>query len=171
MKDIHDRDEKWPSGSDRSLIKLNVNGIEHRLHVESDITLAEALRGPLALTGTKIACNRGACGACTVLLDGQAVCACMIFAIDVGQRAVTTIEGLCRDHQLHPIQESFLAHDAVQCGFCTPGLVISAAALLESNPHPMLDEIKAALSGHLCRCGTHPHIYEAVLAASTARIK
>jgi aerobic-type carbon monoxide dehydrogenase small subunit (CoxS/CutS family) len=132
------------------------------------MTLAEALRGPLGLTGTKIACNRGACSACTVWLDGEPVCACMILAIDVGKRPVTTIEGLAQDGKLHAVQEAFVAHDAMQCGFCTPGFVMSAAALLAHDPHPTLGAIKTALSGHFCRCGIYPKAFDAILSAATS---
>jgi len=147
-------------------ITLHVNGTPHALRVEPRMTLAEALRGPLGLTGTKIACNRGACSACTVWLDGKPICACMILAIDIRERSVTTIEGLARDGKLHRVQEAFIAHDAMQCGFCTPGFIMSAAALLTDNPQPSASDIKAALSGHLCRCGAYPKVIEATLAAA-----
>ena len=130
------------------------------------MTLAEALRGPLDLKGTKIACNRGACAACTVWLDGAPVCSCMVLAIEVGARSVTTIEGLARGDVLHPVQTAFIEHDAVQCGFCTPGMVMSCAALLEHTPDPRIEDVQAAVSGHLCRCGTYPHAVAAVLAAA-----
>jgi carbon-monoxide dehydrogenase small subunit/xanthine dehydrogenase YagT iron-sulfur-binding subunit len=139
------------------------------LQVEPRTTLAEALRGPLNLTGTKIACNRGACSACTVWLDGATVSSCMLLAIDVGARSVTTIEGLAKDGQLHPVQAAFIEHDAVQCGFCTPGMVMSCAALLERLPHPSAADVRAAISGHLCRCGTYPHVIAATLAAAAPR--
>ncbi len=160
----HDREESTTASA--VAIGLRVNGAEHALQAEPEMTLAEALRGPLGLSGTKIACNRGACSACTVWLDGEPICACTVLVIDVGERAVTTIEGLARGEELHPVQEAFIAHDAMQCGFCTPGLVMSAAALLAHNPNPTLDEIKASLSGHFCRCGTYPKVFEAILAAS-----
>jgi len=161
----HDRRDDPPARA--VALQLRVNGEERTLSTEPRMTLAEALRGPLGLTGTKIACNRGACSACTVWLDGEPVCACMILAIDVGRRAVTTIEGLSEGEALHPIQEAFIAHDAMQCGFCTPGLVMSAAALLARDPHPTRDAIKAALSGHFCRCGSYPKVFEAILAAAS----
>ena len=149
-------------------ISLRVNGMTRAIEVAPHTTLAEALRGPLNLTGTKIGCDRGACSACTVWLDALPVASCMILAIDVGTRAVTTIEGLARGDSLHPVQAAFIAHDAVQCGFCTPGLVMSCAALLARNPDPSLDDVKAATSGHLCRCGTYPHVFAATLAAAKA---
>lgn len=149
-------------------ILLDVNGRQQALDVEPQTTLAEALRGPLNLTGTKIGCDRGACSACTVWLDRVPVASCMMLAIDVGDRKVVTIEGLARGDQLHPVQSAFIAHDAIQCGFCTPGLVMSCAALVESNHNPSLNEVKEAISGHLCRCGTYPHVFAATLDAAKA---
>jgi xanthine dehydrogenase YagT iron-sulfur-binding subunit len=155
-------------GPDPVSITLRVNGAARTLAVEPRTTLAEALRGPLGLTGTKIACDRGTCSACTVLLDGAPVASCSMLALDVGDRAVTTIEGLAAGEKLHPVQEAFIAHDAIQCGFCTPGMVLSAAALLEHNRQPDADQVKAALSGHVCRCGTYSHVIAAVLDAAKA---
>jgi carbon-monoxide dehydrogenase small subunit/xanthine dehydrogenase YagT iron-sulfur-binding subunit len=151
---------------DATHIVLRVNGVSRVLHAEPQMTLAEALRGPLGLVGTKIACNRGACSACTVWLDGAPVCACMLLVLDVGERNVTTIEGLAEGDELQPIQKAFIEYDAVQCGFCTPGLVMSCAALLEDNPHPTAEDVRRAISGHFCRCGTYPHVIEATLAAA-----
>jgi len=148
---------------------LHVNDVPRQVSIEPRITLVEVLRGPLELTGTKIGCDRGACSACTVWLDGVPVASCMLLAIDVGDRKVTTIEGLAKGEELHPLQAAFIAHDAVQCGFCTPGLVMSCAALLNRNPNPSLDDVKAATGGHLCRCGTHPHVFAATLDAATTR--
>jgi carbon-monoxide dehydrogenase small subunit/xanthine dehydrogenase YagT iron-sulfur-binding subunit len=148
---------------------LEVNGERRAVQVEPRMTLAEALRGPLALTGTKIACNRGACSACTVWLDGVTVCSCMMLALDVGTRRVTTIEGLAKNGELHPVQAAFIEHDALQCGFCTPGMVMSCTALLERMPHPTTADVEAAISGHLCRCGTYPHVIAATLAAAKTR--
>jgi xanthine dehydrogenase YagT iron-sulfur-binding subunit len=150
-------------------ITLKVNGAERTLQVEPRMTLAEALRGTLGLTGTKIACNRGACSACTVWLDGAPVCSCMVLAIDVGARSVTTIEGLAQGDALHPVQAAFIEHDALQCGFCTPGMVMSCAAFLEHTPNPTSEGIQAAISGHYCRCGTYPHVVAATLAAAKTR--
>ena len=144
-------------------IALDVNGVGRTLSVEPQATLAEVLRGPLDLPGTKIGCDRGACSACTVWLDGLPVLSCMTLAIDVGERKVLTIEGLARGEELHPVQAAFIEHDAVQCGFCTPGLVMSCAALLEKNRNPSPDEVKAAIGAHLCRCGAYPHAIDAVL--------
>jgi xanthine dehydrogenase YagT iron-sulfur-binding subunit len=156
------------SGDRRVAIVLHVNGATHGLRVEPEATLAEALRDTLGLTGTKIACNRGACSACTVLLDRMPVCSCMTLAVDVGARQITTIEGVARGDVLHPVQRAFIEHDASQCGFCTPGMVVSCVALLEHNPLPTPADVKAAISGHYCRCGTYPHVVEAVLAIAKA---
>jgi len=156
-------------GPDLAPISLRVNGVVRLVQIEPRMTLAEALRGPLGLTGTKIACNRGACSACTVWLDGATVCACMMLAIEVGTRSVTTIEGLATGDKLHPVQTAFIVHDALQCGFCTPGMVMSCAALLEHKSDPTADDVNAAISGHFCRCGTYPHVVSATLAAASAR--
>jgi xanthine dehydrogenase YagT iron-sulfur-binding subunit len=150
-------------------ISLEINGVNRTLQVEPRMTLAESLRGSLGMTGTKVACNRGACSACTVWLDGIPVSSCMTLAINVGARKVTTIEALAANGTLHPVQEAFIAHDAVQCGFCTPGLVMSCAALLERIPDPTAEDVERAISGHLCRCGTYPHVIAATLAAAKAR--
>ncbi len=150
-------------------IALKVNGGDRPLRVESRATLAEILRGPLGLTGTKIGCNRGACSACTVWLDGTPVLSCMTLAVEVGPRAVTTIEGLASGEALHPVQEAFIAHDAMQCGFCTPGMAMSAAALVERNADPTKEDVERAISGHVCRCGSYPHVVAATLAAARER--
>lgn len=150
-------------------IKLNLNGKEHALEIEARTTLAETLRVHLSMTGTKVSCDRGACSACTVWIDGMTVCSCMMLAIDVGARNVTTIEGLASGDTLHPIQAAFIEHDAMQCGFCTPGMVMSCAALLEHIPNPAIADIHTAIGGHICRCGTYPHIVAATLAAAKAR--
>jgi len=157
------------SGPQAVTLTVNVNDTARTLQAEPRMTLAEALRGPLGLTGTKIACNRGACSACTVWLDGAPVCSCMMLAVDVGTRRVTTIEGLAHGDTLHPVQQAFIEHDALQCGFCTPGMVMSCAALLGHTPNPTAADVKAAISGHYCRCGTYPHVVAATLAAAGAR--
>jgi aerobic-type carbon monoxide dehydrogenase small subunit (CoxS/CutS family) len=149
-------------------IVLSVNGVERALSLEPRTTLAEALRNDLGMTGTKVACDRGACSACTVWLDGTPVSSCMTLAIDVGDRKVTTIEGLAKGDELHPVQQAFIEHDAMQCGFCTAGMVMSSAALLARNASPTLDDVKEATSGNLCRCGTYPKVFEATLAAARA---
>jgi xanthine dehydrogenase YagT iron-sulfur-binding subunit len=159
-------DEPVVQGPGHTPVVLHVNGIRRRLEVEPRATLAEVLRGPLALTGTKIGCDRGACSACTVWLNGAPVASCMMLAIDADGQAVTTIEGLADGDTLHAVQAAFIAHDAVQCGYCTPGMVMSCAALLRDNPRPTEAEVRAAIAGHACRCGTYPHIVAAVLSAA-----
>ena len=163
------RAETATLGPGQVALTLDVNGARRVVSIEPRTTLAEALRGPLELTGTKIGCDRGACSACTVWIDGVPIASCMKLAIDVGSGKITTIEGLARGDDLHPVQSAFIAHDAVQCGFCTPGMVMSCAALLEQNPAPSLEDIKNATCGHLCRCGTHPHVVAATLAAAKDR--
>lgn len=156
-------------GPDRIPVSLHINGKSHRLLIEPRTTLADALRYELGLTGTKIVCDRGSCSACTVMLDKTPVCSCMTLAVDVGSRKVTTIEGLSRNGELHPVQAAFVEHDALQCGFCTPGMVISCVALLERNPNPTLADVKLATSGNICRCGTYPKVFDATLAAAGAK--
>jgi len=153
-------------GPESLFLTLKINGSSRTLQIPPRMTLAEVLRGPLDLTGTKIACNTGACCACTVWIDGNPICSCMMLASDVRGRDVTTIEGLAKHGHLHPVQAAFVEHDAMQCGFCTPGFVMSCAALLARNPNPTLDDVKAAICGHLCRCGSYPKICEATLAAA-----
>jgi aerobic-type carbon monoxide dehydrogenase small subunit (CoxS/CutS family) len=153
-------------GPEATRIQLKVNGVLKELSVEPRETLADTLREHLHLTGTKVACNRGSCSSCTVLLDGVPVNSCMTLALDAVGREVSTIESLAKNGELHPLQQAFIDHDASQCGFCTPGMLMSCAHLLQTNPHPTLEEVKNAISGNLCRCGTHPHIFKAVLAAA-----
>ena len=142
------------------MVELTVNGHAHELEAPVGRTLAEALRLDLGLTGTKVACGEGHCGACTVQLDGVPVLSCITLAHTVGDREVTTIEGLAE----HPLVDAFVRADALQCGFCTPGQIVSAAALVEARPEPTSDEVRHAMSGNLCRCGAYPKIEEAVLA-------
>ncbi len=143
-------------------VDLKVNGEVHHLSVEPRVTLVDALRDRIGLTGTKSVCGRGACGACTVLVDGVAVCSCLTLAHEVAGRSITTIEGLAADGKLSPLQEAFVAADALQCGFCTSGMVLSCKVLLDHNPKPSRAEIRAAVAGNLCRCGTYPHVFDAV---------
>lgn len=149
-------------GPAASPITLTVNGKIERLVVEPRVVLADALRDRIGLTGTKVVCGRGACGSCTVLVDGVAECSCLLLAAEVQGRAITTIEGLRADSRLSPIQEAFVAADALQCGFCTSGMVLSCKTLLDRNPKPTRDQIREAISGNLCRCGTYPHVVDAV---------
>ncbi|HEX3270226.1 MAG TPA: (2Fe-2S)-binding protein [Ktedonobacterales bacterium] len=152
------------TSSQRTAISLRVNGVERALEVESRRTLLDALREDLGLTGAKPGCEMGNCGACTVLLDGEAIYSCLALAVECQGRAVTTIEGLTQGDALDPIQQAFIAHDALQCGFCTPGQVLAMKALLDRNPHPGDEEIDRAMSGNLCRCGAYPKIRAAARA-------
>jgi aerobic-type carbon monoxide dehydrogenase small subunit (CoxS/CutS family) len=140
------------------MLELTVNGARHEVAVPETHTLAEVLRDDLGLTGTKVACGEGHCGACTVMLDGVTVLSCLTLAHAVGEREVTTIEGL----RAHPVVDAFVRADALQCGFCTPGQIVSAAALLERTPSPSDDEIAHEMAGNLCRCGAYPKIREAI---------
>ncbi len=142
-------------------IRLRVNGSIYPLEVEPQWTLLDVLRNHLHLTGAKKACDRAECGACTVLLEGKPVYACMILAIDAAEREITTIEGLAHGGRLHPVQEAFLRNDALQCGFCTPGMILAVKALLERNPKASLEEIRQGISGNLCKCGTYTKIFRA----------
>ncbi|MCA1987711.1 MAG: (2Fe-2S)-binding protein [Desulfarculus sp.] len=148
-------------------IDLNVNGFTYRVAVEPWRSLAEVLREELGLTGTKVGCNQGDCGACTVLIDGRAVSSCLTLAVEAHQRQITTIEGLAASpDQLHPIQQAFIDHGAVQCGFCTAGMILSAKALLDQNPDPSEEEIRQGIAGNLCRCTGYVKIVEAISAAA-----
>jgi len=149
-------------GPHRTSIVLNVNGRREPLEVEPRCTLLDALRLDLGLTGAKLVCNAGNCGACTVLVDGRAVYSCLLLAVECEGRDITTVEGLAEDGRLHPLQEAFVHHDALQCGFCTPGQVMAAYALLSETPKPSEAEIVAGMSGNLCRCGAYRGIVEAV---------
>src|SRR5262249_9595186 len=156
----------WPG---KVPLKLRVNGQLHSVNVEPRTTLAEALRDELHMTGTKIVCDRGACSACTVMVDKTPVCSCMTLAMDVVNRNITTVEGLAQGNNLHAIQAAFVAHDALQCGFCTSGMVMSCAALLEKNANPSVADVQTAISGNICRCGTYPKVLEAALSASRSK--
>jgi xanthine dehydrogenase YagT iron-sulfur-binding subunit len=150
-------------------IRLVVNGTEHRLDVEDRWTLAELLRDHLGLTGTKIGCDRGECGACTVLLDGKPVYSCSNLAVWADGREVQTVEGLAHGEQLDPLQQAFVEHDGPQCGFCTSGQLMSAKGLLTHNPHPTAHEVQAAMTGNICRCSNYNRYVEAVMAASATK--
>ena len=143
-------------------LTLRVNGIERRLTVSPNRTLLQVLREDLKLTGTKLGCGIGECGACTVLVDGEPVDACLMMAVKAEGREILTIEGLGSRDRLHPIQESFIKHGAVHCGFCTPGMIMAAKALYDRSPHPTISEIKDALAGNLCRCTGYHQIIEAI---------
>jgi xanthine dehydrogenase YagT iron-sulfur-binding subunit len=155
--------DRPPAGTE--ILDVTVNGRRHRLHLEPRTTLAELLRDHLGLTGTKITCNRGMCGSCTVLVNDVAVYSCHMLALDAAGKTVTTVEGLMNGEELHPLQQAFVDHDGLQCGFCTPGQVMAAEALLRAKPHPTADDIRAHMAGNLCRCGAYPKILESIEAA------
>ena len=148
------------------LLELTVNGEPRRVAVPANRTLLDVLRLDLGLTGTKQGCGEGDCGTCTVLLDGEPVNACLVLALETAGRAVTTIEGVAEGARLHPVQQAFLDAGAVQCGFCTPGMVLVAKSLLERSPRPSEPEVRRAISGNLCRCTGYQKIVEAVLLAA-----
>jgi xanthine dehydrogenase YagT iron-sulfur-binding subunit len=147
---------------------LLVNGETLKASLEPRVTLLDALRDHLDLTGAKKVCDRGTCGACTVILDGKAVYSCSVLAIEAQGKPIATVEGLGRPGKLHPLQAAFVDNDALQCGFCTPGFVMAAKALLDHNPHPTPDEVHHGLSGNFCRCGTYAGLRKAVLQAADA---
>jgi xanthine dehydrogenase YagT iron-sulfur-binding subunit len=152
----------------QTAIKLTVNGVEHRVDVEDRWTLVELLRDHLELTGTKIGCDRGECGACTVLVDGTPLYSCSQLAVWMNGRSIQTVEGLARNGKLDPLQEAFIEHDAPQCGYCTSGQLMIAKALLMKNARPTRDEVRTAMTGNLCRCSNYNHYVEAVMAAVKA---
>jgi xanthine dehydrogenase YagT iron-sulfur-binding subunit len=153
-------------GPEAAPLKLDVNGKTYAIEVEPRVTLLDALRDHAGLTGTKRICDGGACGGCTVMVDGRTVNSCLMLAVEARGKKIRTIEGLERDGKLHPVQEAFIEHDALQCGFCTPGMIMSCTALLESNADPSGDEIRGAVAGNLCRCGTYPHVFDACRTAA-----
>jgi carbon-monoxide dehydrogenase small subunit len=147
-------------------IVLNVNGILYNVNVETHRTLVEVLRDTLGLTGTKKSCNEGECGACTVLMDGKPVASCLVLAVAAQGKEITTIEGLAQGERLDPVQEAFVKHTAIQCGFCTPGMVMAAKAFLDEHPKPSRSEVRRAISGNLCRCTGYQQIVDAIMAAA-----
>jgi len=148
-------------------LAIKVNGKLHSLVVDPNRTLLEVLREDLGLTGTKQACDTGGCGTCTVIIDSRPVYSCLVLVVDCEGRDILTIEGLASDGELHPIQKAFIKYGAIQCGFCTPGMVMSAKALLDTNPEPTEQEVRKAIAGNLCRCTGYTKIVEAIL--STAK--
>ena len=149
-------------------LAFRVNGEAVGLEVPARRTLAEVLRGDLGLFGTKVGCNRAECGSCTVLLDGSAVFACTVLAVEAAGREVVTVEGLSHEDRLHPLQAAFITHDAVQCGICIPGMLMALKGLLDETLDPTEEQIKEAVAGNLCRCGTYPNTVKATLAAARA---
>ncbi len=150
----------------RKRITLTVNGKKVERDIESRMTLAEFLREELELTGTKVGCNRGECGSCTVILDGDPVLSCTVLGVEASGSEVLTIEGLAPEGRLHPIQEAFVEQDALQCGYCTPGMIMSIKALLDKNPNPTEDDVRKSIDGNFCRCGSYPNIIKATIEAS-----
>jgi len=155
----------------KRLIQLKVNGELYEVAVHQHRTLAEVLREDLDLIGTKEACNQGDCGSCTVIIDGKAVTSCLTLAVEAEGREIRTIEGVAKDGKLSPLQQAFIDHGAIQCGFCTPGMVMSATALLEENPKPTEHEVRMGIAGNICRCTGYTKIVEAILAASEGGTK
>jgi carbon-monoxide dehydrogenase small subunit len=151
---------------EKRLIHLRVNGEERDVFVTPNETLVEVLREELELTGTKMGCGEGACGMCTVLIDGRTVRSCLTLAVEAQGRDIVTIEGLAEGGELHPVQKAFVEHGAIQCGFCSPAMILTSKALLDENPHPTEDEVRRAISGVVCRCTGYAKIVEAVLAAA-----
>jgi carbon-monoxide dehydrogenase small subunit len=151
---------------DEQITKLIINGRTYEISIEPNMTLLEVLRDKLDLTGTKLSCGIGSCGACTVLVDNKAVNSCLTLAVTVKGKNILTIEGLAKGTTVHPIQKAFIDYGAIQCGFCTPGMIMSAEALLDKNPQPTRGEIKEALEGNLCRCTGYVKIIDAILAAA-----
>ena len=149
-------------------LTMTVNGSDVTVEIEADELLVDVLRDRLDLTGTKIGCNEGECGACTVIMDGEPVLSCLIPAMQAQGRDILTIEGLSDGETLHPLQQAFVDHGAVQCGYCIPGFIMSAKALLDVNPHPNRDEIKEAIAGNLCRCTGYIKIIEAIEAVANS---
>jgi carbon-monoxide dehydrogenase small subunit len=150
-------------------ISLKVNGREHTLSVEPRQTLLDTLRYDLRLTGTKEGCGDGNCGSCTILMDGQAVNSCLVLAVEADGHNLITIEGLAQDGKLHPLQQSFIDEGAVQCGFCTPGMIMNAKAILDVNPHPTEEQVRLAIAGNLCRCTGYDKIVRAILKVAGAK--
>ena len=154
-------------GNGRIQVSVIVNGEEYQEEVEPRLLLSDFLRHDLGLTGTHVGCEHGVCGACTILLDGQAVRSCLMFAVQVDGQEITTVEGMAEDKDhLHPLQQGFWDAHGLQCGFCTPGILMTLVPFLQENPHPSEAEIRAAISGNLCRCTGYQHIVDAVLLAA-----
>ena len=150
----------------KHIAKFTVNGKDYEIAIEPQTTLVEVLREHIGLTGTKRGCRTGECGVCTVLVEGKSVLSCLTLAVTAREKDILTIEGLARDGVLHPIQKSFIECGAIQCGFCTPGMILSSKTLIDENPNPTIEEIKLALAGNLCRCTGYGKIIDAVLDAS-----
>lgn len=148
------------------LINLKINGESYQLNVKPNLLLLDLLRYDIGLTGTKRGCDTGECGACTVLLEGRPINSCLMLAVEANEKNILTIEGMAKDGKLHPLQEAFIEKGAVQCGFCTPGMLLSAKALLDANSNPQEEEIKKAIAGNLCRCTGYTKIIKAIISAA-----
>lgn len=148
------------------VLEITVNGKKYKSYIDPNTTLVNYLRNHLELTGTKVVCDQGECGGCTVLIDNKAVYSCHILALDAFGKEVITIEGLMNGEELHPVQQAFVDHDGIQCGFCTPGQIMAAQALLIKNPKPNRQQVLEGMAGNLCRCAAYPKIIESVIAAS-----
>ena len=159
-------DAALAAGAKEAVVRINVNDTAYRVKVKSHWTLLEVLRKELGLTGAKKFCDRGSCGACTVLLEGKPIYACSRLAIEMDNKKITTIEGLSDGEKVHPIQTAFIEHDGFQCGFCTSGVIMSVKALVDKNPRPSSTEMKEALSGNVCRCSAYPKILASAMAAT-----
>ena len=153
-------------GPDKAPISLTINGAPRKVTVEPRTTLLDTLRNELDLTGAKPVCDRATCGACTVIMDGKPIYSCSVLAIDAEGKKITTVEGLGTPNNPNAVQAAFVEHDALMCGFCTPGFVTTISAYLKKNPNPSLDEVREACKGNFCRCGTYPRVFEAALAAA-----
>jgi len=151
-------------------LDLTVNGEDYRVTVPAKALLVEVIRDVIGLTGTKRGCDEGVCGSCTVLLDGKAVCSCSLLAIRAQGKQITTIEGLAKDGKLHPMQEAFINFGAIQCGYCTPGMILTSKALLDENPKPTERQVREGIMGNLCRCTGYVKIVEAILACSQGKV-
>ena len=162
---VHGEQGPAAVGPDAVAITLTINGQRHQLSVEPRVTLLDAMRTRLDITGQKRVCDRGACGACTVVIEGRTYYSCSMLAIEAQGKNIRTVDGLAKGDQLHPVQQAFCDHDGLMCGFCTPGFVMSTVALLEKNPNPTAEQAKRALDGNLCRCGTNIGVLRAALAA------
>jgi carbon-monoxide dehydrogenase small subunit len=152
----------------KHLIRLKVNGEAEEIAVEPRKTLLDVIRNDIGLTGTKKGCDMGECGACTVLLDGKAVCSCLVLGVEAEGKEIITIEGLAKGTNLDPLQEAFIKHGAIQCGFCTPGMIITARSLLDENPTPTEEEVRETICGNFCRCTGYVKIVEAILDATNS---
>lgn len=162
-------DSGQPRGPGEIPIALNINGKSRHLNVEPRVTLLDALRNRLDVTGPKKVCDRGTCGSCTVLVDGQPMYSCSMLAVEAEDREITTVEGLGTPNHMNAVQKAFVKHDAQQCGFCTPGFVVACSAFLEENPNPTREEVRSGIGGNLCRCGTYAGMIDAVLEAAESR--